>query len=75
MSLVLPMSPDVADLSTRLDRLDENLREIGHGAKALADAWAESLGETPAAYPVELSSLSSGDPAKALATQWEKENR
>ena len=60
------------DLSTRLDRLDANFRALGHGAKGLADAWGESFGETPV---VELSSPSSGDPAKALANQWEKENR
>ena len=35
----VPMSPDVADLSTRLDRLDENLRDLGHGAKGVAAAW------------------------------------
>ena len=70
MSLIL--APRLADLSTRLDRVDANLRALGHGAKGLADAWGESFGETPV---VELSSPSSGDPAKALANQWEKENR
>lgn len=69
----VPMSPDVADLSTRLDRLDGNLRDLGHGAKALADAWGESFGEMPAA--VELSSpAAAGDSAKRLADRWEKEN-
>jgi hypothetical protein len=68
-----PVSPGELDLSTRLDRLDENFRALGHGPAALADRWAESLGEAPAA--VELLSPSSGDPARDLANQWEKENR
>jgi len=65
----------MADLSSRLDRLDANLRDLGHGAKALADRWGESFGETP--EPVELSTspAAAGDAAKALATQWGKENR
>ena len=69
MSLIL--APRLADLSTRLDRVDANLRALGHGAKGLADRWAEDLGETPV---LELSSPSSGDPAKRLADQWKKEN-
>jgi len=63
----------MADLSSRLDRLDANLRDLGHGAKALADRWAEDLGETPAA--VELSRPAApGDPAKRLAACWGAEN-
>lgn len=63
----------MADLSSRLDRLDANLRDLGHGAKALADRWGESFGETP--EPVELSTpAAAGDAAKHLAARWEKEN-
>ena len=65
----------MVDLTTWLDRLDEHLRDLGHGARGLADAWGESFGETP--EPVELSTspAAAGDAAKALATQWGKENR
>ena len=71
MSLIL--APRLADLSTRLDRVDANLRALGHGAKGLADRWAESFGETPAA--VELSRpAAAGDPAKRLAACWGAEN-
>ena len=64
----------MADLSRRLDRLDENLRGLGLGARALADRWGESFGETP--EPVELSTTPApaGDAAKRLAARWEKEN-
>jgi len=64
----------MADLSRRLDRLDENLRGRGLGARGLADRWGESFGETP--EPVELSTspAAAGDAAKHLAACWGREN-
>jgi hypothetical protein len=66
------LSPPVADLSTRLDALDESLR-ARHGAKGLADAWGKSFGEAPAR--LELSTpAAAGDAAKHLAACWGREN-
>lgn len=61
----VPVSPGELDLSSQ--------RVGDQRAKVLADAWGESFGEAPA-RPVELSSLSSGDPAKAVAGAWGREN-